>query len=110
GMARASNNKLERWEVTIIKAMMAVTPRKNDQDILAYFTRPTRTINHGRIKDIRDGKKHATVAAASAEELAAFLSAWPNVDGSGLHLIGDELLIKAREAMLQAVQGFNNPS
>lgn len=108
-MARNPNNRLERWEVAIIKAMMAATPRKTDQDILAYFTRPTRSINHGRIKDIRDGKTHTGVSAASAEELAAFLEAWPNVDGSGLHLIGDELLIKAREAMLHAVQGFNNP-
>lgn len=108
-MARNPNNRLERWEVAIIKAMMATPPRRNDQDILAYFTRPTRSINHGRIKDIRDGKTHGAVPAASADELAAFLEAWPNVDGSGLHLIGDELLIKAREAMLQAVQGFNNP-
>jgi len=108
-MARKPKNRLERWEVAIIKAMMATPPRKNDQNILAYFTRPTRSINHGRIKDIRDGKTHATVAPATAEELTAFLEAWPNVDGSGLHLIGDELLIKAREAMLHAVQGFNNP-
>lgn len=108
-MARNPNNRLERWEVAIIKAMMAATPMKTDQDILAYFTRPTRSINHGRIKDIRDGKTHTGVPAASVEELAAFLEAWPNVDGSGLHLIGDELLIKAREAMLHAVQGFNNP-
>ncbi|PQZ82815.1 MULTISPECIES: DUF3644 domain-containing protein [unclassified Brevundimonas] len=108
-MARNPNNKLERWEVAIIKAMMAETPRKTDQDILAYFTRPTRSINHGRIKDIRDTKTHTAVPAASAQELAEFLDAWPDVDGSGLHLIGDELLIKAREAMLHAVQGFNNP-
>jgi hypothetical protein len=108
-MARNPNNRLERWEVAIIKAMMATPPRKNDQDILAYFTRPTRSINHGRIKDIRDGKTHIGVVVASAEELATFLEVWPNVDGSGLHLIGDELLIKAREAMLHAVQGFNNP-
>lgn len=108
-MARNSNNRLERWEVAIIKAMMATPPRKNDQDILAYFTRPSRSINHGRIKDIRDRKTHTVVAPASDEDLAAFLKAWPNVDGSGLHLIGDELLIKAREAMLHAVQGFNNP-
>ena len=85
-MARNPNNRLERWEVAIIKAMMAETPRKTDQDILAYFTRPTRSINHGRIKDIRDGKTHTGVAAASADELAAYLEVWPNVDGSGLHL------------------------
>lgn len=108
-MARNPNNRLERWEVGIIKAMMAAAPRKTDQDILAYFTRPTRSINHGRIKDIRDGKTHTGVPAASAHELTTFLESWPNVDGSGLHLIGDELLIKAREAMLQAVQGFNSP-
>ena len=102
-------NRLERWEIAIIKAMISTPPRKNDQGILAYFTRPTRSINHARIKDIRDGVTHAAVPAASVEELAAFLEAWPNVDGSGLNLIGDELLIKAREAMLHAVQGFNNP-
>ena len=108
-MAKNPKNRLERWEVAIIKAMMATPPRKNDQDILAYFTRPTRSINHARIKDIRDGKTHGTVAPATPEELEAFLEAWPNVDGAGLHLSGDELLVKAREAMLQAVQGFNNP-
>ena len=108
-MARIPHNRLERWEVAIVKAMMATPPHKNDQDILAYFTRPTRSINHARIKDIRDGRTHASVAAANPDDLAAFLEAWPNVDGSGLSLIGDELLIKAREAMLHAVQGFNNP-
>ena len=108
-MARNAHNRLERWEIAIIKAMITTPPRKNEQDILAYFTRPIRSINHARIKDIRDGTTHAAVPAASAEELAAFLDAWPNMDGSGLNLVGDELLIKAREAMLHAVQGFNNP-
>ncbi|WP_242915701.1 DUF3644 domain-containing protein [Brevundimonas pishanensis] len=95
--------------MAIVKAMIATPPRKNDQDILAYFTRPTRSINHARIKDIRDGRTHANVQPATNTELIQFLQAWPNVDGCGLHVIGDELLIKAREAMLQAVQGFNNP-
>jgi|SRR5579872_2052991 len=108
-MARNPNNRLQRWEVAIIKAMMATPPPKNDQDILAYFTRPTRSINHGRIKDIRDGKTHAAIAPATPDELLAFLKTWPHTDDRGLHLVGDELLIKAREAMLQAVQGFNNP-
>jgi hypothetical protein len=108
-MAKNPKNRLERWEVAIIKAMMGIPPRKNDQDILAYFTRPTRSINHARIKDIRDGRTHGTVTPATTEDLAKFLEAWPQVDDSGLHLIGDELLIKAREAMLHAVQGFNNP-
>lgn len=82
----------------------------NDQDILAYFTRPGRTINHARIKEIRDGTKHGNLQAASEEDLARFLSNWPLIDwANGLHLVDDELVIKAREAMLLAVQCYNNP-
>jgi hypothetical protein len=81
-----------------------------DQDILAYFTRPARSIYHARISDIRNGRKHASVKAASDEELDRFLKTWPQIDWrTGLHLYGDELLIKAREAMLLAVQSYNNP-
>lgn len=103
-----AQNKLERWEVAMVKAMIAEGMR--DQEILAYFTRPSRTINHGRIKEIRDGTKHRAITAASADQLRDFIAAWPHIDpATGLHYIGDELLLKAREAMLQAVQGFNNP-
>lgn len=102
-------NKLERWEIALIKRMIASTCL-NDQDILAYFTRPTRSINHARIAEIRGQTKHKGVAAASQADLDAFLAAWPQIDPTtGLHLRGDELLVKAREAMLHAVQGFNNP-
>ena len=102
-------NKLERWEIALIKQMIA-SMSLNDQDILAYFTRPTRSINHARIAEVRGQTKHKAVAAASQAELETFLEAWPQVDPTtGLHLRGDELLVKAREAMLHAVQGFNNP-
>lgn len=50
-MARNPNNRLERCELGIIRAMMATPPRRNDQDILAYFSRPFRSINYGWIKD-----------------------------------------------------------
>jgi hypothetical protein len=43
---RRRGNKLERWEIALIKAMVAEGRWPNDQDILAYFTRPTRSINH----------------------------------------------------------------
>lgn len=103
-----TQNTLQRWEVAIVKAMIA--EGKRDQEILAYFTRPTRTINHGRIKEIRDGTKHKQVVAATPDQLKNFLAIWPDVDpATGLHHIGDELLVKAREAMLQAVHGFNSP-
>jgi hypothetical protein len=106
-MARRPGNTLERWEVALVKAMLArkVVP----QDIQAYFSRPTRSINHARISEIRDGAKHKAVKAASDADLDTFLEAWPNIDpNTGLHLQGDELLVKAREAMIAAVHIFNS--
>lgn len=107
-MPRRPGNSLQKWEVAIVKAMLA---RKYvPQDVQAYFSRPTRSINHARISEIRDGPKHKAIKAASDADLDAFLEAWPSVDpGTGLHLQGDELLVKAREAMIAAVQTFNNP-
>jgi hypothetical protein len=105
---RKKGNKLERWEISLIKAMVVDGRWPNDQDILAYFTRPTRSINHRAIAEIRSGKKHAAVKAAATEDVSAFLSSWPEIDtGTGLSLRGDELLIKAREAMIAAVHTFN---
>lgn len=104
---RRRGNKLERWEVAIVKAMIG-RGGYQDQDIQAYFTRPTRTINHARIKEIRDGTKHAAIKAADAPELDSFLAGWPDYDpDTGLSRRGDELLIKAREAMIAAVHLFN---
>jgi hypothetical protein len=106
-VASKPRKSLENWEIALIKAM--ITEKKwNDQDILAYFTRPTRSINHARISAIRNGTKHAAIKAASSEERANFLATWPDVDPStGLSLRGDELLLKAREAMIAAVHVFN---
>jgi hypothetical protein len=106
-MARRPGNTLEKWEVAIVKAMLA----RNyvPQDIQAYFSRPTRSINHARISEIRDGAKHKAIRPATDVELDGFLDTWPNIDpGTGLHLQGDELLIKAREAMIAAVHTFNS--
>ncbi len=81
---------------------------RTDQDILAYFTRPTRSVNHRAIIEIRTGTKHTAVPAASQDDLSAFLASWPEIDHTtGLSLRGDELLIKAREAMIAAVHTFN---
>lgn len=105
-MARRPGNTLEKWEVALVKAMLA--KKRVPQDIQAYFSRPTRSINHARISEIRDGAKHKAIKAASDQELDAFLAIWPNVDpDTGLSLKGDELLVKAREAMIAAVHTFN---
>lgn len=104
---RQRYNALERWEIAIVKAMLN-RGDYNDQDILAYFTRPTRSVNHRVISEIRTEAKHKLLRPASADELDEFLATWPNVDpDTGLSLRGDELLIKAREAMIAAVHIFN---
>ncbi|MEO1019505.1 MAG: DUF3644 domain-containing protein [Pseudomonadota bacterium] len=104
---RRRGNKLARWEISVVKAMIGAGVY-NDQDIQSFFTRPTRTINHARMKEIRDGTKHKAVVAASTGELQEFLSSWPNLDPeTGLSAEGDELLIKSREAMIAAVHTFN---
>lgn len=106
---RRRGNRLERWEIALVKAMIADGRWPTDQDILAYFTRPTRSINHRAIGEVRSGAKHASVKAAVPEELDAFIASWPDVDAeTGLSLRGDELLIKAREAMIAAVHTFNS--
>lgn len=107
---RRRGNTLEKWEVSIVKAMITRGGDfTNDQDILAYFTRPTRSVNHRLISQIRSGDKHKTVKVASDEGLADFLAMWPEIDPeTGLNSRGDELLIKAREAMIAAVHVFNS--
>lgn len=99
---RDAANKLDRWEIALIKRMIA-DGDLNDQDMLAYFTRPTRSINDARIAEIRNQAKHRSVPSASAAELDTFLAAWPQIDPTtGAHLRGDELLVKAREAMIHS--------
>lgn len=107
---RNRNNRLQLWEVRLVKAMLTDGSYGNNQDILAYFSRPKRSINHRAISEIRDGQKYARTAAASDEDLSQFIKDWPHIDAeTGLHYHDDELLIKAREAMLVAVQTYNNP-
>jgi hypothetical protein len=104
---RRRGNALEQWEVSLVKAMLANQDR-TDQDILAYFTRPTRSVNHRLIGQIRKGAVHAKTPVATDQDLASFLATWPEVDPqTGLSLRGDELLVKAREAMIAAVHTFN---
>lgn len=52
--ARGRKNRLERWEIALIKAMLEKGTFGSDQDILAYFTRPNRSVNQGRIWESGD--------------------------------------------------------
>ena len=74
-MARR-RGKLEAWEVALIKAMHA-RDKEYDQDVLSYFTRPSRSVNHREIGEVRNGELHPDVPAASEEELDEFFSHWP---------------------------------
>lgn len=105
---RKHGNALEKWEIALVKSMIAKGDWPNDQDILAHFTRPTRSVNHRAIAEIRKMTKHAGVKPATVEALQDFLTNWPDVDPqTGLNIRGDELLMKAREAMIAAVHIFN---
>lgn len=89
---RIRGNVLERWEIALVKEMLT-RGGYNDQDILTYFTRPTRSVNHRVIAEIRTGTKHKAVAPAGAEALDEFLTTWPDIDPqTGLSVRGDELL------------------
>lgn len=104
---RRRGNKLERWEISIIKMMGE--KRYGVEKTLAYFTRPARPINQGRISQIQANQIHEFVEAATEAELDRFLEAWPDIDPvTGLHIQGDELLVKARDAMIAAVHTFNS--
>ncbi len=107
--ASRRGHTLENWEIAIVKAMInRGTHFTTDQDILAYFTHPTRSVNHRFVSEIRGETKHKSIKQASDEDLDVFLAIWPDIDHeTGLSFRGDELLIKAREAMIAAVQTFN---
>lgn len=106
-MASSEKTPLERWEIALVKSML-LRGGYSDQEILAYFTRPLRSVNHRVIAEIRTESKHKALKAASPQELDDFLVTWPDIDpATGLSVRGDELLIKAREAMIAAVHTFN---
>lgn len=110
---RNKKGRPENWEISIIKGMLEKFPRTemSYQDILAFFTRPTRSLNHRVIGEIgRNADYTKGIARASDTDVDQFIKNWPHIDGAtGLSITDDELVIKSREAMLLAVQSFNNP-
>jgi hypothetical protein len=55
---RRRGNTVEKWEISLIKAMLA-HGGYNDQEILAYFTRPTRSVNYRAIGEIHSHRDEA---------------------------------------------------
>ncbi|MBN9539961.1 MAG: hypothetical protein J0H77_24745 [Alphaproteobacteria bacterium] len=60
-------NALEKWEIALIKAMDARGNWPNNQGVLAYFTRPTRSIIRCNGLSIRMEKADEAVLGAVSE-------------------------------------------
>ena len=103
-----------RIKVAELQRLEAVGERPDEQALRQGLGRPPAEEvapfdNHRAISEIRTGAKHGTIKAASSDDLDSFIATWPDVDAeTGLSLRGDELLIKAREAMVAAVHTFNS--
>ncbi len=90
-------NSLSPKEVALIKGIMKYHPKYDDQTILNRFSIAERTVNAGRISEIRTGKKHKNVAVASKQEVEDFVKGLKNVHhylqqlplGQNLFLFGD---------------------
>jgi hypothetical protein len=108
--AVASRESLNAWEVALIKAFVHFSPMP-DQEILPYFSRPGRSINHRVIGEIRTGSHFKEIEMATEEELRAFRDRWYSYSvKSGKQREIEEFVLKARETQLAAIQIFNNPN
>ncbi len=72
-------SQLADWEVAIIRAMLHAGTFKK-QEIVAYFSRPDRSINQARISEIEDNhERYKGIAAASKAELDKFIADWREI-------------------------------
>jgi len=95
-------------ERRIVKALLGKKWRNQDIQALINSGGRVGTVNSGRITGVKQDKN---VAAASDEEVEAFINRKQFFDpATGLNAYDDERLVRAREAMILAVQVFNSPS
>jgi hypothetical protein len=85
-MSAHRSSKLSRQEIAVIKAMLA--KHIPSQDILAYFSRPGRSVNMLRISEIRSGSKHADILPASEAVLDHFIRAYEKALAEGVMAAG----------------------
>lgn len=71
-MSKGGRN-IEPWEAALIKAMLADETMTKDQ-ILAYFSRPDRTVNPHRIYEIRDGKAFGDLPPATPRQVNVYIA------------------------------------
>lgn len=106
-MARQPEGALTSDEKKIVKGLLAKGERNQDIQALVNLGREA-TINSARITEV---KQDDTIQVASDEDIEFFRARKRSFDPqTGLNLYDDERLIRAREAMLLAVQVFNSPT
>ena len=104
---RNPEGALTEAEKPIVKALLAEGWRNQDIQALLNIGRDA-TINSGRITEVKQNDK---IVPASAKDLEFFKAKKQAYDPkTGLNLFEDERLMRAREAMILAVQVFNSPA
>ncbi len=104
-VTRKKEGALTAHEKTIVRALLNQGRRNQDIQALINTGRPA-TINGARISEVKKNKKQK---AASDDEVAFFEIKKQSTNiVTGLNLFDDERLIRAREAMILAVQIFNS--
>ena len=104
-MAKSLSGALTDEEKRIVRALLDKGQRNQDIQALINIGRSA-TINGARISEV---KKIKNQESASEEEIEFFYKKKQSYDlKTGLNLYDDERLIRAREAMILAVQVFNS--
>lgn len=104
---RNPDGALTEAEKTIVKGLLAEGWRNQDIQALVNIGRDA-TINGARITEV---KQNANIQPASTDALDHFKAKKQSYDPrTGLNEFDDERLIRAREAMILAVQIFNSPT
>lgn len=105
-VVRKAAGTLTKAEKQVVKALLNRDWRNQDIQALLNIHRKA-TVNSARITEV---KSDANIKAASDQETDFFIRRKHSYDGrTGLNVYDDERLIRAREAMILAVQAYNNP-
>ncbi len=106
-VVRYAEGRLSKTERPIVKALLARGWRNQDIQALVNAGRKA-TINSARITEV---KHDQALQAADDDDVDFYIRKKKAYDPrTGLNPYEDERLIRAREAMILAVQAFNNPS
>jgi hypothetical protein len=106
-VVRNAEGRLTKTEESIIKALLARGWRNQDIQALVNAGRKA-TINSARITEVKHGQ---TLQPSDDDDVDFYIRKKMAHDPrTGLNPYDDERLVRAREAMILAVQAFNNPS